>query len=820
VGAGRASAGGAGGGRAPAGRATVSNPGGYQYDDEPAAGRPAGRAVVGSAAVGSVAVGRPVSGRATVAPISPGGPAGPMGPGGPGGPGRPGAGGPGRGTPDGPPGAAKRRKKQRRRNWLIAGFALFIMMSGGTVVAGTYYYDSVPPPNKLNLPESSVVLTSSGTVIAKLGDQNREIVPISAVPDLVQKAVISAEDRNYMSHGGIDIKGIVRAAWNNISGGDTQGASTITQQYARAAADLTGVNYGRKVREAVMASKLNQEYTKEEILGFYLNTIYEGRGAYGIQAAAKAYFGVNVDKLTVGEGAVLAALIKQPEPSATHKGYDPAINLPAAQDRWNYVMDGLVAMHAITADERAKTPYPKVLAPPKSGTCLTDCGIATPAGNVVNYVKEELSAMGINNFVKDGGYKITTTIDPKMQDAAQSASRRVAGSPMQGQPKNLQSALVAVQPSTGRVLAYYGGEKGTDFDYAGVNVVNGVTTGGHAPGSSFKIYTLAAGLKENISMQSYWDATKDKDGPVTISNAGRVGNQIICHPCTLDQSTVQSYNVPFYWIAKKIGPQKVVEAAKAAGIQTMWSNDLKAVDLTSANGLAQASDVFDSHVGFGQYPITVLDHANGLATLANGGKYLKAHFVVKVEKKNPVTGKYELAGAEKLNPQRKFDQGQVDDILHTLQKIPGTGSHQFSLADGRPAAAKTGTWELNSSSDQNGDAWTIGATPQVAAASWIGTNTSKREAIVDKNGANIGGSALPGQVWKKFMDAALNGQQIEQFPPAANTGDVNAGDTAAPTQNTTDQNQPTNNNPACVLFPASCTTTNGNGNGNGNGRHG
>jgi membrane peptidoglycan carboxypeptidase len=326
-------------------------------------------------------------------------------------------------------------------------------------------------------------------------------------------------------------------------------------------------------------------------------------------------------------------------------------------------------------------------------------------------------------------------------------------------------------------------------------------------------------------MKSYWDATKDQDGPVKISNAGRVGSGIICHPCTLDQSTVQSYNVPFYWIAKKVGPDQVVEAAKEAGIRTMWTNGLKPVDLTTTTAQKASSGNFDSHVGFGQYPVTVLDHANGLATLANGGKYLKAHFVVKVEKKNSVTGKYELAGAEKLNPQRRFDQGQVDDILNTMQKIPGTGSHKFSLDDGRPAAAKTGTWELNETSDQNGDAWTIGATPQLAAASWIGTNTSKREAIVDKDGNNIGGSALPGQVWKKFMDAALAGQQIQQFPGPANTGDVNAGDAAAPAQNSSDQNQGnTNDNPTCVLFPTSplCSgnNNNGNGNGNGNGRNG
>jgi membrane peptidoglycan carboxypeptidase len=393
---------------------------------------------------------------------------------------------------------------------------------------------------------------------------------------------------------------------------------------------------------------------------------------------------------------------------------------------------------------------------------------------------------------------------------------------MQGQPKNLQSALVAVQPNTGRVLAYYGGESGTDFDYAGVNVVNGVETGGHNPGSSFKIYTLAAALKQNISMQSHWDASKDNDNGRKISNAGRVGNQLICPNagkwCTLEQSTIQSYNVPFYWITKQIGPDKVVDAAKAAGIATMWTDSRQAVDLTKvSSGSEVAPSKFDNEIGFGQYPVTVLDHANGIATFANGGTFLKAHFVVRVEKKDPSTGKYVIAGSEKLNPQRKFDQAQIDDILATLQKIPSTGSHKFDLSDGRPAAAKTGTWELNNTSDQNGDAWTIGAIPQVAAASWIGTNTKNRTAIVDKDGANIGGSGLPGLVWKTFMDAVTKSMQVADFPPAQNTGDASVGNGIQPAAQT-NNNQ---NNPAqgTCLFPGFCTTNPGNGNGNGNGRN-
>ena len=280
-------------GRAGAGRASV-----------PA---PAGRASVGAASVGTAgqaSVGS-AGGRAAVARAGASGTAGggSGGPGGPNGPGRRGRG--GRGDD---PAARARAKKRRRINILIAGFAVFIMLAGIGVVGFTYYSTNVVLPEQLPMPLSTTVYAKDNkTVLAKLGDQNRQLVKIADIPVHVQHAVAAAEDRNFYRHSGVDYKGIARAAWNNLTNGDKQGASTITQQYARNAyASLQDDTYTRKVKEAMLASKLNDTFTKDQIMEHYLNVIYFGRGAWGIEAAAQTYFDKSAKNLNVAEGAVLA----------------------------------------------------------------------------------------------------------------------------------------------------------------------------------------------------------------------------------------------------------------------------------------------------------------------------------------------------------------------------------------------------------------------------------------------------------------------------------------------------------------------------------
>lgn len=780
-------------GRAHVRRAVVPGPADHADGFGRGSGRASGAAAVGGGAMGAAgppAAGRATVGRAAVRPISPGaagaGPGG-HGPGGPGGPGGPrGRGGRGRGND---PAALRTAKRRKRINLIIASFAVFIMLAGAGVVGFTYYSTRVVLPDQLDLPFASTVYAADGkTEIARLGEFNRTFVKIDQIPDYVQKAVVSAEDRKFYEHSGIDYAGIARAAWNNFTGGSKQGASTITQQYARNAFDnLEGVTYARKVREAVLASKLNDKYDKNTIMQHYLNTIYFGRGAYGVEAAAQAYFKTPVGKLNVGQAAVLAALIKQPVPDKVtgHKGYDPGENLAAAQDRWNYVLDGMVQKGWLANDKRP-TEYPKVQPLPKDGACFIDCGINKPTGNVINYVRDEFVQMKICESadtcvkqIKDGGYRITTSINPKMQAAAEAAAWRArTDSELAGQPANLMAALVAVNPENGRVLAYFGGDNGTGHDFAGKNFEGGVWTGGHPPGSSFKVYTLAAALHEDISLESHWDGMSFTvpGTKIRVSNAGKDAS---CKTwCTLRQSTLRSYNVPFYHITEKIGPAKVVDMAKAAGVTMMWNSaDQKAYDLTKVSGEQVAPKPFFNVVGYGQYPITVLDHANGLATLANRGKYYKAHFVVKVEQKNTETGQWEKVNGEQLKPQQRIRTEVADDVNAVLQKYPAQNGD--ALSGGRPATGKTGTWELNEKSSDNAHAWMIGATPKIATAVWVG-NKGDQQAIKTKSGQKISGANLPADIWKRFMNEAHKGMEIDRFAEGKGIGDPDAGNGKSP----------------------------------------
>ncbi|MGH3682419.1 MAG: transglycosylase domain-containing protein, partial [Natronosporangium sp.] len=653
-----------------------------------------------------------------------------------------------------------------------------VITAGGGMVALSYYVDSVPPPERLDLAESSTVLYSDGKEMASLQEVNREIID-TTVPELanIRNAVIAAEDKDFYDHSGVDFRGIVRAAWNNVTGGDRQGASTIDQQYARAAAELTEDSYSRKLKEAAMAYKMNQELTKDEILDFYLNTIYLGRGAYGVQAAADAYFNKPAAELTAPEAAVIAGIIRIPDDGSSMSPYDPR-HTPddpqVALERMNYVLDQMVDTGALPAAERAEiTELPETVDPAEAKVWHKGA-----QGPIVQQVMYELERMGIDDL-ETGGYRVTTTIDRDIQKAALDAVRRKGDAPYwEGMPDNVDAAMAAINPADGSVVAYYGGTDGTGIDMAGLNFneETGQWEGGRPPGSTFKVYTLIAELRLGISFDSHWQTSEYQpdylDEP--IRNAGRDARDFGCEGrapdyCTLRWATQQSFNVPFYHFSERVpdnqGPPKIVQAAKDAGIRSMTPDgEQAATDLTAHEAGEVAPSTFFHHVAFGQYPITPLDHASGMATMAARGVHYEPHFVASVEEK--VNGEWVQTHGDKINGEQRVEQQYADAITGVLSTVPGIGN--FALEGGRPAAAKTGTWEHPDGG--NRDAWVVGYTPQIAAAVWVGDR--KNGAIKDGAGQDIGSGGLPARIWQQFMNDAhaVKGFEHQQFPPALPVG--------------------------------------------------
>jgi membrane peptidoglycan carboxypeptidase len=490
----------------------------------------------------------------------------------------------------------RKRRVRRRRFVLVALLAVLLMIVGA--LAGIYYVDRIPTPQALTLPESTTVYFNDGvTPMARLGNENRTILGFDEMNDAVTQAVVAAEDRTFWANEGVDLSGVMRALWNNATGGPTQGASTITAQYVRIAADLEGVTYQRKAREAILAWKIDQKYSKQEILAFYLNTVPFGRGAYGIEAAANAYFGKTArrsappdQQVTVAEAMVLAALVKQPEPNPAdpdgEPGYDPARGGRAAANalsRWEYVREGMIELGYVTPAQAGELEFPHTVLDLDANNPQTQ-----PVGLAVSHVLSELRQSypfrdKPPDYLLNGGFRIVTTLDKRAQDAAENAAdirRNTAPAVVRGQPADWQAALVAIEPGTGRVLAYYGGNDGTGADHAGwFYDADGAARGfgQHPPGSSFKVYTLAEALRQHISLSSRWDSPASKEFPAQGRTAGspagpvRNASTAPCQPkCTLTQATIASLNTPFFALTARLGAGNVVEMAARSGIDSMW----------------------------------------------------------------------------------------------------------------------------------------------------------------------------------------------------------------------------------------------------------
>ena len=618
------------------------------------------------------------------------------------------------------PRAGKRGIRRFLPSWRLslglAGIGVLLLV--GLFALG-YALVKVPSPSSISLAQSASVLYSDGkTPVGQVGARNRESVPLSQVPGPVQHAVLAAEDRNFYSEPAVSPIGIIRAGLVDLKHGDfVEGGSTITQQYVKNAYLTQQRTLTRKIKEFFISIKIGQTHSKSQILDDYLNTIYFGRGAYGIEAAAKAYFGKDVQALSPAEGAVLAASIQAPS------YLDPAVHPTAAKARWNYVLDGMAKKGWLSASDRAAAAYPAVQPVATAGN------LGGPTGYLLTSVEHELEAHGISeNQINRGGLRIVTTFDAGAQQAALAAVDKLVGNGKV--PADVRTALVAIQPGTGKVLAMYGGANYLTRPF------NDATQSIPPMGSTFKPYVLAAALKSGLSLKTTFDGHSPQtlDGQVVHNDANEQFGKI-----DLITATAQSVNTVYVQLGEKVGISKVIAAAHAAGLPA-------STKLSNNASMLLGSD--------STHPI---DAAAAYATFAAKGTYALPYMVQSVT---------DLSGhtlyQAKQQTKSAFSQQVSADVTYALEHVITSGTGK-SAAIGRPAAGKTGTTSGNVS------AWFVGYTPQLSAAvTMFRDNNQPLQGIAGYS--QIYGGTLPAQMWSAFMKAALAHTPATPFPPPAYVG--------------------------------------------------
>lgn len=623
-----------------------------------------------------------------------------------------------------PPRQPARRPDQpaARRHWLRWLIITVVVVAGLAfgVFALLLARTTVPTPNELVTREATVVYWADGrNEIGRLGESTRRSVELADIPLPVQQAILSAEDRDFYEHGGISPVGIVRSVWNNVTGGATQGASTITQQYAKNAFLTQERSWERKLNEALLAIKLETLVSKDDILENYLNTIYFGRGADGIEAASIAYFGVPASELTVEQGAVLAAVIKSPSDMGEEDGLD------RLRARWEYVLDGMVERGWISESERKRAKFPEIT------ELRAKDRLGGQTGFLLSMVEQELISLGFDETeIQRGGLRITSTFDRKAQRAAQNAVRKAG--PTSG-TDGLRIGLASVRPGTGEIVAIYGGYNFVD------DQINNATRQFAQAGSTFKPFALTAATEEGVSLGSIWNG----DSPATVngytfSNYGDKSYGMV----TLLQATEDSINSAYVEVEAEVGVDRVADAAVRAGVpfDTPGMN-LDALDLTFVLGTASPSAV---------------NMANAYATFAAEGTRASTYVVSRVM--GPNDG---LLYEATPTMATAFEADVANTVTYALNRVVTSGTGSTAMALGRPAAAKTGT------TDDNKSAWFVGYTPQLATAVFMAKEDADGMPIsmAGTGGlTTVTGGSFPAAIWTLMMERALEGEPVEDFP--------------------------------------------------------
>ncbi len=626
---------------------------------------------------------------------------------------------------------------------LLAGAATLVV---GAIGVGIYYAKlEIPAPDDFASAQSSTLYFADGKqVMGRLGVADREVVAFDSVPAYVPNALVAAEDRSFYTNPGVDFAGMTRALYKTIVKGEKQGGSTITQQYVeRYYVGQTTTDVKGKVREALLALKIDSQQDKETVLGNYMNTIYFGRGAYGIETAARQYFKKGAASLSISEAALLAGIV--PAPSA----WDPAVDPTQARYRWNYVLDGMLEGGFITQAERTAAVFPETV-----DYRNTDV-YGGPKGYLLRTAIEEVSAQtGITqDDIETGGYRIVTTIDRASQVATQQA---VAKMPKDHAP-NLRVGAITLNPDTGAIMSMYGGA-----DYVKIQR-NAATQDIAQAGSTFKPFALVAGLESGIALESTYLGNNNMTIPGFDNKVRNFANASYGY-INLIRATQDSVNTVYAQLAQDVGPAAVKEVAIRAGVPETTPG----LEDNAANVLGTASP-------------HLVDMAHAYATFAAQGMRTEP-FIVETVSDSQGNEVY----THEVVRERQFQADVMSEATYAMTQVVQKGSGTFARELGRPLAGKTGT------SNDNQSAWFVGYTPQVVGAVvlyQVGEDGSV-EPITPFGGFQaITGGSIPVRIFTWMMGPILEGTDVVQFPRRAFIGDVVSSE-PSPSPTPTPQPQP------------------------------
>jgi 1A family penicillin-binding protein len=623
----------------------------------------------------------------------------------------------------------RREHKSRWRRVIPIVLAVAVVLTLLTVLVGagvawayvTYSLKGLPnvdDPSAFRVAQPTKIYSADGKLLANFYLENREIVPISQISTDLANAVVAVEDERFYEHNGIDLVGIARAVVIDITTMSAQeGASTITQQYVRntiLVSERYDITAARKIREMYLAYEFEKRHTKSQVLEAYLNTVYFGDGAYGAEAASLAYFAKHASELTVAEAAMLSGLPQSP------LRLNPYYNMEGAKSRQRWVLGRMVANGYITQAQADAAAVEKIVLSKKTdpNQGIYDCAY------FVSYIRKQLLTQYPDSLIFKGGLKVYTTIDTKLQRAAERAVKKTL--PFKRDP---DAALVSIDPHNGHIVAMYGGRNYSSSSY------NYATQGKRQTGSAFKVFTLVTALERGIPpnrpMNASSPARIPSHPPWIVHNSEGSGKGYI----TLSAATRNSVNCVFARLIWELGADEVAATARRMGI-TSPIPALPSITLGSA-------------------PVSPLEMASAFGTLANNGVHVKPTGITKiVGPDGAVLYEYKPAGTRVLT--QRIAWAATEQLMGVVTGGTGTRAH----LSGREVAGKTGT------AQNYQDAWFVGYTPQLVTAVWMGYSEGSIP-MRNVHGMRAFGGTFCAPIWHTFMVAALRGRPSLHFARAA-----------------------------------------------------